>query len=227
MCFYFLLCFAMLLMCLNYVFAVYCCVFNVFLFQKVKWFLFSFFSNDTNKDMRTWFFKSHEYPDYCIWVPHNCTLSSFDHFCNVLLLWVWYCSSEWIGSIGCADSILIIPDHSQSIQYNCRSIRCFFGSFFLSTCDKQLQLVVIMTWDQPNFCLFIGVVTKSGQCPPFLSFFLVTLFKHKVVQKIIGWLQPFVGSAIKDLSSAPAAIAHFLSIYEWSRIRAKGHSQPL
>ena len=148
-------------------------------------------------------------------------------FHNVLLLWVWYCSSEWIGSIGCADSILIIPDHSQSIQYNCRSIRCFFGSFFLSTCDKQLQLVVIMTWDQPNFCLFIGVVTKSGQCPPFLSFFLVTLFKHKVVQKIIGWLQPFVGSAIKDLSSAPAAIAHFLSIYEWSRIRAKGHSQPL
>ena len=171
MCFHFycvLLCF----WCVLTMFLL-CIVVFLLCFYSKKWndCLLSFFSNDTNKDMRTWFFKSHEYPDYCIWVPHNCTLSSFDHFCNVWLLWVWYRSSEWIGSIGCADSILIIPDHSQSIQYNCRSIRCFFGSFFLSTCDKQLQLVVIMTWDQPNFCLFIGVVTKSGQCPPFLAFF--------------------------------------------------------
>ena len=151
--------------------------------------------------------------------------------CLVLITFAMFCCSESDiaalnesgRSVVPTDSILIIPDHSQSIQYNCRSIRRFFGSFFLATCDKQLQLVVIMTWDQPTFCIFRGVVTKSGQCPLF-SVFLVTLFKHKVVQNIIGWLQPSVGSAIKDLSSAPAAIAHFLSIYEWSRIRAKGHS---
>ena len=85
------------------------------------------------------------------------------------------------------------------------------------------------SWPETNplFAFLEGWSPKVDSVPFFFSVFLVTLFKHKVVQNIIGWLQPSVGSAIKDLSSAPAAIAHFLSIYEWSRIRAKGHSQPL